>query len=71
MYITTVKRSGNNPVTGRAQYRVVESWESDLDWMVIGEGKFFYMHVFKKLVLKTKAIKKVGSIINPRKELFS
>jgi hypothetical protein len=70
MYITTVNRSGNNPLTGRAQYRVIESWDSDFDSSFIGNGRFFYIPSYKKLALKTNSIKKVGSIINPRKELF-
>ena len=72
MYQISIKRDGNNPLTGRAQYRVVDCFRTfDGDTFRSKRHiKTKAYHHRKTLALLLEVPKKRGTIINPRKELF-
>jgi hypothetical protein len=62
MFRTIIRRDGNNPLTGRAQYRVVDCYQS----MMIVKSAYL---LHGKLHLIVDAFHQPNSFINPRKAL--
>jgi hypothetical protein len=62
MFRTIIRRDGNNPLTGRAQYRVVDCYKS----MMIDKTAYL---LYGKLHLIVPNYHQPNSFINPRKAL--
>jgi len=68
MYRTIIRRDGNNPLTGRAQYRVVASC---INSPIFGEAanEKVWQPINGKLGLMTSKTYQPNCFINPRKAL--